>query len=1070
MQIKQHGKIENFAINFETPLYMQRIGGMLCRTNYGMIQNGYVYGENIKAIFGMGTSSNYSIGVIAQTNGLSGIIRNVYSLSSIDYGEDSTAKNVGANIIFNNVDNANIENVYSVGIGENINQFTSGPNVWGSSGKVSNSYYFADEIFTGGRDTKGNKLSLWDTSFQNQILNGDGQFEVDELVSGGYYPQVKMSEKMPRQEYIELPEVEDADLPDILSTEVIEQGSQTVKVKFSVNNPSAEQIDNIEIENLTTTILSQEYADGKSTVIAKLTNPMVCVSQYDVLSIRTKGEFNTTYTRKYEEGERKINVDLYREIWSIQDWKNIKNSTQENYMLMTDLDFINEGNSVYISRIDGIINGNNHKISNIKLEKSFLVTNLYGEFRNLEIINFEQENSNGGLIENAQSGSIIDNVHMTNVNIKMTGTGGCGGFLKAGTLNTITNSSINNIDITVEREETASESSIGGIQGRSNNSNIINCYVKNLNITNADGIDTATGGVVGRELSSGTIRNCYVEGKIASEVPNTGEVIGYASASRIENCYAKVDITSSNKYVGGIIGTYTFMGSNYNYNVKNNLSLGNLYTTEGEDTLDRITGNKRTFETENYAYENQLINGYINEEELGATLLNREQVLQLNLGEAYAYETDTSKGILPKLYNTQRTELLKNQTDIFLEDNVELNIEQVEAEKPNTTEAEITILINNPQEVEITEIEIEDMTTSITRNVTQNGESSITVRATPNRYYDSYKITKIKYKVGEEEQEKEVEAKVDIQFYKEIYNYEDWQTIEEGTYQNYRLMADIDFSGRSEIKHNITVNRLEAENTTYTLKNIKLEFQEANTGLIKEVKNSIKNINFENITLTNTANSGNYFGIIAVNNGNVENLGFSNVIVEAPKLSYVGMIGNHQGKDIQNIELQDIYIEANNRVGGLIGGLGSISTDGMISNVTGNDIEMIGKDYTGGILGYLYSIRIQVENIELENSNITGNNYVGGVFGYGGGRYLISYNNQITGNSYVGGISGTAVYRTDLMYLETNTCKIIATEGYVGGIGGSNASNLHYVNVIDTEIESTSVNAKNIGGIFGSRI
>ena len=360
------GVIENFVIHLEVPVYIQTNMGMVSISNRGIIQNGYIYGENLKAVF---ANSQYIAGVVSNNiNG--GKVRNVYNLTNIDYdAEDNTSAHVGANIVYGNDANASVENVYSVGIGENVNQFTSGPNVWtGGSSRVNNSYYFADEIFTGGQDTKGNKLSLWDTSFQNQILNGDGQFEVDELVSRGYYPQVKMSEKMPRQEYIELPEVEDADLPDILSTEVIEQGSQTVKVKFSVNNPSAEQIDNIEIENLTTTILSQEYADGKSTVIAELTNPIVCVSQYDVLRIRTKGALNTTYTREYEEGERKINVDLYREIWSIQDWKNIKNSTQENYMLMTDLDLINEGNSINLNRVDGIINGNNHKIANIKLK------------------------------------------------------------------------------------------------------------------------------------------------------------------------------------------------------------------------------------------------------------------------------------------------------------------------------------------------------------------------------------------------------------------------------------------------------------------------------------------------------------------------------------------------------------------------------------------------------------------------------------------------------------------------------------------------------------------------------
>ena len=463
--IIQHGIIENFVINLKEPLYVQRSSATLVRTKYGTIQNGYVYGENIKAIFGMGGYSEYNVGIIAETNGITGIIKNIYSLSNIDYSEDNSGKNVGANIVYNSDNNnGSVENVYSVGTGENINDFTSGPNIYKSNGRVNNSYYFADEIFTGGYDTKGNKLSLWDTSFQNQILNGDGQFEVDELVSRGYYPHIKMSDKMPRQEYIELPEVEDADLADILSTEVIEQGSQRIKVKFSINNPSAEQIEKIEIKNITTNILSQEYADGKSTVIAELTEPKLCVSQYDVLSITTKGAFGLTYTREYKEGERKINVDLYREIWNVQDWKNINNSTQENYMLMTDLDFINEGNTVHIDRIDGILNGNGHKISNIKLSNRSLINDLYGKIINLEIINFEQEDATGGMIYMLQPEGIIDNVHMSNVNIKMTGNGYVGGLARQAWVSTIKNSSINNINIIVERNQNQRDRSfIGGI-------------------------------------------------------------------------------------------------------------------------------------------------------------------------------------------------------------------------------------------------------------------------------------------------------------------------------------------------------------------------------------------------------------------------------------------------------------------------------------------------------------------------------------------------------------------------------------------------------------------------------
>ena len=151
-----------------------------------------------------------------------------------------------------------------------------------------------------------------------------------------------MPDVMPAQEYIELPEVEDADLPDILFTKVLEQGTDTVKVQFSVNNPSAEQIDSIVIQNLDVEILSQEYSNGKSTVMAELKNPVICVSSYDVLSITIKSAFGSSYTRPYDPGERVINVDLFKEIWNVNDWKAINDSPIENYMLKSDLNFVNE--------------------------------------------------------------------------------------------------------------------------------------------------------------------------------------------------------------------------------------------------------------------------------------------------------------------------------------------------------------------------------------------------------------------------------------------------------------------------------------------------------------------------------------------------------------------------------------------------------------------------------------------------------------------------------------------------------------------------------------------------------
>ncbi len=1073
-----YGLIENFVIDFVEPFYISGVGGVFGYENYGTIKNGYMYGENIKFI-NQSPTSNSRLGGIICDNLLNGVIENVYSLVEID----SEALNTGdlkGMFVYRNKDNATVQNVYSVGIGENTD-LTKGPNIYTKeSKKIYNNYYFADEIFTSELETKGNKLSLWDSQFQNQVINSEGAFIVDELVNEGYFPWIDMPDVMPAQDYIELPEVEDADLPDILSTKVLEQGTDTVKVQFNVNNPSSAQISNIEIQNLDVEILSQEYSNGQSMVIAELMNPVICISSYDVLSISISGAFGSTYTRPYEEGERIINVDLYNEIWSVNDWKAINDSPIENYMLMTDLDFINEENTVNISNIDGIINGNEHSISNVNLTaNTSLITTLGGSLTNIFINNFSQEVTwRGGLIYLGGVGSIVDNVHLTNVHITKTGIYNVGGLIQHSTSNSITNCSINQVRITTEGSQESLR--IGGMIGNADDVKMRNCFVSNLYVEDTRGINTGVGGLIGAGDGAVSITNCYATGTINSENINVGGLIGSATELTLENCYSKVNISTINSNVGGVVGLYG--GSELN-NIKNNLAIGNIYTTSGLDSLNRIIGNYIDTSSYNYAYVNQLLNGYASNEEKGATLLSAEEILNLDLGDSYNYE-DKDKGILPKLYNTEGTELLPNQTDILVDDNAdeeiaELEVESVEASKPNTTEAEITVRINNPEEIEITGIEIEDMTiTSVVRSATQNGITSITVRSTPNRYYDSYKLIGIKYKsdMVNEEEIKQVEVGIDVQFYKEIYTYEDWQTIEEGTYQNYRLMADIDFTGKDNVKNNITVNRLEAENNTYTLKNIELTYNTANAGLLNNIKTSIKNIGFENITLTNTASSGNYFGIIASNNGDIENVSFKNITVNATNLGDVGLIGGMTSGNIHDIEMDTINIEGYGYVGGLIG-IVDIDSNAEINNINANNITVINKySFTGGIIGRQYGNYMEIHDIVVNDSNISGQRYyaagIVGVGTYSSYTNLEVNNTNVSGHYGVGGAIGyinSSENINERLYIQINSCNITGTGNNIGGVGGFfTGGNNRYWTVRDTTINGSDTSSQNVGGLLGT--
>lgn len=92
-------------------------------------------------------------------------------------------------------------------------------------------------------------------------------------------------------------------------------------------------------------------------------NPIVCVSNYSILSITTKGAMNLAYTRTYEENERNIKLELYNEIWTIEDWQNMKKNNKENYKLMQDLDFKNANENLYTNiALSGILDGMGHTI------------------------------------------------------------------------------------------------------------------------------------------------------------------------------------------------------------------------------------------------------------------------------------------------------------------------------------------------------------------------------------------------------------------------------------------------------------------------------------------------------------------------------------------------------------------------------------------------------------------------------------------------------------------------------------------------------------------------------------
>lgn len=1075
MGYRNYGTIENFVVKLETPFYGARLlsGGVQYNTG-GTFRNGYIYGENIQATFQIGTGQSRDCGGLMYSNER-GTVENVYSLISVVSAEQSGVTERSANLIYIN-NKGIVRNVYSVGCGT-ITDMNYGPTVGtNSSGKVYNSYYFCDKIFTNSYNLKTTYLALYDTKFQTLMLNSQGQFLVEELISQNYYPQVNMSSKMPNQEYIPLPETSDKDLVDILSCETVEDNSKTVRVELSVNNPSGEQIRSIRIKDISNKIISQKYEDGKSTVIIELSNPVRYISKYSIMSITSQGALNLPYTRNYSENERTIYVDFYKEVSSIEEWKEINKSPTENYRLTTDIDFLNcEKEIIIINQFTGKLDGNGHTIKNIRIPKDAnnygLFYNLNGEIKNLNVENYSKENPTGstyvGFISLAYSNTVIDNVHIKNERLSSSIVNGgniTGGLIANASDVIITNSSVTGLSITLDNG--LNNARAGGLVGYGNNVRISNCFVQDVNIY-AKGalIYYGIGGIIGRD-DNGTINYCYSTGNIETDAESTGGIYGYSSGNT-NYSYSLVNIESETDYVGGIGGYDNNTGVTSTYK---NLSLGNIYSTKQSTYINRIIGNQTT-EIENYGYTGQKINGFSTNEDLGAQklltyndIINKETYKNvLEFGEEYNYD-GLSKGILPKLYNTDGETLLPNQKDNKLEE-AQMYIEEVESEKSDVNTAMVRIVVNNPNQVTISGVEIEYVNVEIKASVNEKGKTYIDLTATPDRAYDSYTITKLLYTENGEDKTIDTQAKLDVQFYKEINSYEDWQKIDTQTAQNYRLNTDIDFTGKINPNTNLSIGRLEAEGTGHTLKNLEITVSGGGKGLIKELKNSLKNITFENITINNKASSGSYTGLIVRSVAVMENVNFKGITVNAPKLGYTGIIASNSGLTITNITLEDITISGTQYVGGFIG----LTDSGWFNNISIKNANITATgNYSGSVFGRMNSREpCKVLDITADSVHVKGTNYTGGIMGQGKANKFTITNSQIEGTSYVGGIVGIMDYNgSDTRDFVSQNCTITGTGSYIGGIAGQ-ANELIAAFSIENEVIGKGTNGKYAGGVVG---
>ena len=1061
------GTIDNFVFNLQKKLYGQTELCVGVDGNYGTIKNGYIYGEGIELSSVYLANAHSYVAGVAQNN--RGTIENVYT----NFEETKTTEgNMTESGIISGHNYGTINNIYSVKTGDLVN----GPNVGvKAGGTVDNTYYFGENVIKGSTETFSSKLALYEPEFQNQVLNSQNSFDIENTVEKGYFPQLIMPASMPAQPYIELPEVEDRDLIDILSTKVIENNKNSVKVEISINNIAGEDIQDIKIENITTTILNQEYSDGKTKVTAILSDPVIYVSNYSVQSITSKGAYNIPYTREFEAGERIVEVDLYRSVYTIDDWKQINKSPTENYILMNDLDFKNEGSSVYLSNsFSGKIDGNNHIIKNYIADISLFnylnkakLENLF--FNNISLTKTTQSGYSS-LLGTAMS-SIINNVHVKDMNINISSSGN---FYAAGLIGYSNGTSIENcsvINLTINNTGKGGSINIGGIVGYSGSSRIENSYVQNLDFNLQNINDLSIGGIIGLEYAvHGQIKNCYATGNINIDKGNVGGIVG-TSYGTIRNTYSSIKIETMSDNAGGIVG-YDYTNVNNLSLMSNNFVIGNVYSSKNSEFVGRIVGRQVKENRNNYIYEYQTLNGILPEEnsnlirysDIKASNIYKEK---LNWQDGYDY-TDYKNGRLPQLLNTSTNEILPNQEANYLKDTEKFTIENIETAKINASTAQIRLEIATPKNIDITDIEIENMDVSIQSIQKNNNNTYINLMAEANKFYDNYKLSGIKYIENNEEKIEGMEIPIQLILYKEIYTFEDWQNIE-GNYQNYKLMSDIDFSGKQNINTGFSVGRFESEGTKHRISNITIQSENI-TNIIQDVQVEIKNVIFENIVLedTNPNTSLKYnFGIILYNFGLIDNVEFKNIELNATNYSRVGCISVNSGEKISNIQLSKIKINAREEIGALVGRL-ALKT---LKNISGKEIEIVASSYNvGGFFGVttnddIYKDRT-IENITANNINVKGTDNIGGIIGSGTGvKNITATDITVEGNTNVGGIVGSTGYMANstLNYIKNST--IIGHGNTIGGLAGTYAGG--NCNTIENCIINTTSNSSIIGGAYG---
>ena len=1076
-----YGTIKNFVVNCKDHFSTARYTGLLVYYNVGNLINGYLYGESINATYPNNAYKTPKyVGALAMQLDGNSYVANVYSLIDIDLYEGADqvqyqrevgnlAGALSRTIIRNCYVNAGGKNRLTASLDINFGTKSSAINAY-------NLYYSNKDDYDNSYSRKIAPNTLRNNSF-HRILNADDAFDIDGFVTYGYYPHLIWPDVMPNQEYIPIPIVEDGNI-DFLNAEDIEEiGDNEVQATLVFQNPGYETITGLSFTNISTRfdINKQENDNGKSKVVVVFHSPTKFVSKYDLTRITYVDANYMEHYRTYGGSARSVEIDMYKNIHNRSEFDEIKTQTSWNFRLQADIDFTNS--PFYVPTFYGKIDGNGHTLKNFTTNSSyptFIGTLNGGTLKNLFIDGFNQNSvfssGYGGIIGIIKANSTLDNVHAKNVSVTDANSttkrsysynGGLIGYAENSLIN---NSSIDKVHVyETNKDNFRNNGYYGGFIGYTASTIIQNSYATDVNVEIKTALKTnGIGGFIGR-VGSGYIRDCYAEGVVDTNQSEVGGIVGYNSGY-LERVISVVDVYSQQDTIGGIVGYST------NQYVYNTLSIGNVYSSKTATYENRTIGNKAAINS-NFAWNEQLISGLNTNVSNGDILLTTEELQSattydsmIKLGKQFDLTNlvdNQGHNIIPKLKFLNTEKVIPNQknVDYYVSD---IHIKDINIRKTET-DATIQIIIDNPNNYELEEMTIDGLTIrNVNKNETDEGETLYEIHVTPERFYDSYLIKSIKFKNGNKSVIINPSAKIKAPFYKDIGTFEDWQKIDSTIYENYRLVQDIDFTGKTNVKTRISVNRLEGTDGGHTISNITINATSGYVGLFDTVACNIDHVNFDNITINSTSNQD-YTGIIRFLNGTMSDVNFTNINITSSG-SNVGIIGSNSSIDIKRINLNTVTVKGVSYVGGLIGitryfDIAHITAQHVTVNATGS--------YIGGVIGFMDGSLTYPTMFYFiaDDMNVSGASEVGGVFGRGACSYSTVTNAHVTGTSMVGSFAG----RTYFMYISDIYVKdsdVTATGSDIGGIIGYSYG-ISHVYGDNITVNATKATCTDVGGIAG---